>query len=109
MLDIRKAPCLFTCYPWQGWGGIRRRFTKSVHCAGLRNSVLKNIGVFDSPRIRFRILSGSSGTSPASPATSASAPAKGADNASDAGDVAHAGGNEGGKGGKDLNRERSLP
>ena len=60
---------------------------------------VKNIGVFDSPRVRFRILSSSSGTSPASPASSASAPAKDADDASDAGDVAHAGqGNEGGKG-----------
>ena len=65
---------------------------------------VKNIGVFDSPRVRFRILSSSSGTSPASPASSASAPAKDADDASDAGDVAHAG--EGGKGGKDLNSER---
>ena len=61
---------------------------------------VNNIGAFDSPRVRFRILSSSSGTSPASPASSASAP-------SDAGDVAHAGeGNEGGKGGKDLNSER---
>ena len=60
---------------------------------------VKNIGVFDSPRVRFHILSSSSGTSPASPASSASAPAKDADDASDAGDVAHAGeGNEGGKG-----------
>ena len=68
---------------------------------------VKNIGVFDSPRVRFRILSSSSGTSPASPASSASAPAKDADVASGAGDVAHAGeGNEGGKGGKDLNSER---
>ena len=68
---------------------------------------MKNIGVFDSPRVRFRILSSSSGTSPASPASSAFAPAKDADDASDAGDVAHAGeGNEGGKGGKDLNSER---
>ena len=68
---------------------------------------VKNIGVFDSPRMLFRILSSSSGTSPASPASSASAPAKDADDASDAGNVAHAGeGNEGGKGGKDLNSER---
>ena len=71
---------------------------------------VKNIGVFDSPRVRFRILGSSSGTSPASPASSASAPAKDADDASDAGDVAHAGegtsGNQEGKGGKDLNRER---
>ena len=68
---------------------------------------VKNIGVFDSLRVRFRILSSSSGTSPASPASSASAPAKDADDASGAGDVAHAGeGNEGGKGGKDLNSER---
>ena len=62
---------------------------------------VKNIGVFDSPRVRFRILSSSSGTSPASPASSASAPAKDAYDASDAGDVDHAGeGNE-----KDLNSE----
>ena len=52
---------------------------------------VKNIGVFDSPRVRFRILSSSSGTSPASLASSASAPAKDADDASDAGDVAYAG------------------
>ena len=51
----------------------------------------KNIGVFDSPRVRFRILGSPSGTSPASPASSASAPAKDADDASDAGDAAHAG------------------
>ena len=62
---------------------LQTRFTKSVHCA------VKTIGVFDSPRVRFRILSSSSGTSPASPASSASAPAKDADDASDAGDVAH--------------------
>ena len=68
---------------------------------------VKNIGVFDSPRVRFRILSSSSSTSPASPASSPSAPAKDADDASDAGDVAHAGeGNEGGKEAKDLNSER---
>ena len=66
--------------------------------------------MFDSPRVRFRILSSSRGTSPASPASSASAPAKDADDASDAGDVAHA--SEGHlemkeeKGRKDLNRER---
>ena len=59
---------------------------------------VKNIGVFDSHRVRFRILSSTSGTSPASPASSASAPAKDSNDASDAGDVAHAGeGNEGGK------------
>ena len=80
--------------PLSGGGGstyhavIRRRFTKSVHCAG---QFVKNIGVFDSPRVRFRILSSSSDTSPASPASSASAPAKDADDASDAGDVAYAG------------------
>ena len=52
VLDIRNAPYLFTCYPspnpsprlLRGGGStyhavIRRRFTKSVHCAGLRNSV----------------------------------------------------------------------
>ena len=76
---------------------------------------VKNIGAFDSPRVRFRILSSSSGTSPASPASSASAPAKDADDASDAGDVAHTGkGMKGGKGkgsqqrkgGKYLREER---
>ena len=95
-------------YPSPGYCGvatyhavIRRRFSKS--------QFVKNIGVFDSPWVRFCILSSSSGTSPASPASSASAPAKDADDANDAGDVAHAGegtsGNEGeristGKGGE---------
>ena len=83
---------------------IRRRFTKSVHCAGLRNSVCQKHWGVRFPPVRFR---SSSGTSPASPASSASAPAKDADDASDAVDVAHAGeGNEGEKGGKDLNSER---
>ena len=93
---------------------IRRRFTKSVHCGACATQFVKNIGVFDSPRVRFRILSSSSGTSPASPASSASAPAKDADDARDAGDVAHAGA-LGGKGksfsggtgrGKDLRKEK---
>ena len=61
----------------------------------ISRSSTKNIGVVDSLRVRFCILS----TSPASPASSASAPAKDADDASGAGDVAHAGegtsGNEG--------------
>ena len=70
---------------------IRRRFTKSVHCAALRNSVCQKHWGVRFPRVRFRILSSSSGTSPASPASSASAPAKDADDASDAGDVAYAG------------------
>ena len=90
---------------------IGRRFTKSVHW-------LKNIGVFDSSRVRFRILGSSSGTSPASPASSASAHAKDADDASHAGDAARAvkehlemKGERGeristGKGEKDLREER---
>ena len=75
VLDIKNAPYLFTCYPspnpspgapfqtFAGGGGgstdravIRRRFTKSV------TQLVKNIGVFDSPRVRFRILGSSSGT-----------------------------------------------
>ena len=71
---------------------IPRSSTKSFFLGLLR----KNIGVFDSPQVRFCILITSWATSPASPA---SAPAKDADDASDAGDVAHAGegtsGNEG--------------
>ena len=98
-LPLYLLPLPYLPAPFQtiaGGGGGGGDFTKSVH-SRLRN---KNIGVFDSPRVRFRILSSSSGTSPASPASSASAPAKDADDASDAGDVAHAGE------GKDLNSER---
>ena len=106
VLDIKN---LFTCYPspkpYCPGGGFQVPHGDSKTCA---TQFVKNIGVFDSPRVRFRsILGSSSGTSPASPASSASAPAKDADDASDAGDVADAGeGNEGGKGGKDLNSER---
>ena len=46
--------------------------------------------MFDSPRVRFRILSSSRGTSPASLASSASLAGADADDASDAVDVAHA-------------------
>ena len=69
---------------------------------------VKNIGVFDSPRVRFRILSSSSGTSPASPASSASAPAKNADDASDAGDVRKVGKALREEKGEDLRGEKAL-
>ena len=110
MLDIRNAPYLFTCYPSPNpspgpafqtiaGGGVHVPSLNLFIVRACATQFVKNIGVFDSPRVRFRILSSSSGTSPASPASSASAPAKDADDASDAGDVAHAGeGNEGGKG-----------
>ena len=65
---------------------IPRRSSKSF----LLGAVRKNIGVVDSFRVRFRILSISGATSPVFPASSASAPAKDTDDASNAGDVAHA-------------------
>ena len=82
---------------------IRRRFTKSVHCAGLRSVCQKTLGCSIPPGSAFASL--------AAPAAHRQhhllliqAPAKDEDEGSDAGDVAHAGegtsGNEGGKGGK---------
>ena len=76
---------------------IRRRFTIFSFC-----SFDKNIGVFDSCRVRFRTLSSPSGTSPAILASSGLFANLAANDASIAGDVAHAGkgmsGNEGNEG-----------
>ena len=96
-MDIRNAPYLFTCYPSPNpspGAAFQTIAGAGVHVPRGDSKTLQfvtNIGVFDSPRVRFRILSSSSGTSPASPASSASALAKDADDASDAGDVAYAG------------------
>ena len=97
VLDTKNAPYPFTCYPSPNPSPEDASLNLFIvqACA---TQFVKNIGVFDSPRVRFRILSSSSGTSPASPASSASAPAKDADDASDAGDVAEEkGGDLGGK------------
>ena len=108
VLDTKNAPYLFTCYPSPNpFSGALFQTIAGGGRVHVPRGDSKTLGVFDSPRVRFRILSSYSGTSPASSASSASAPAKDADDASDAGDVAHAGeGNEGGKGGKHLNSER---
>ena len=61
--EIRNAPYLFTCYPspYPELGGgstyhavIRRRFTKSEHCAGLRLS--KTLGCSIPPGCAFASL-----------------------------------------------------
>ena len=58
--------------------------TTPFFCGLCGTQLRKNIGVFDSPRVRFCILSTSWATSPAS---SASVPAKDVDDASDASDA----------------------